>query len=82
MCLKCHQVHKKIFWLSQIKEMQWQAHEIIKQMKSPHFAIQDAINVYNYYGKMTKTELEEQIFEIIKEYTTPRETDEKQLNLF
>lgn len=77
-CIK----HDKIFWLSQAREMKWQAEQIVKQGASPNPIIQGMIDDFHSGTIKTKQELTDLIFEYIEERTTPRETDSPQMKLF
>lgn len=77
-CIK----HEKIFWLSQYREMKWQAEQIVKQGASPNYIIQTLIDDYHLGIIKSKEELKDLIFEFIKEHTFPRTNDNAQLNLF
>lgn len=74
--------HDKVFWISQWREMRWQAQQIVKVGASPNDVIQDFIDDFNDGVIKTKEILTDLILEYIMERTTPRERDDAQLNLF
>jgi hypothetical protein len=77
-CIK----HDKIFWLSQWKEMKWQAEQIVKIGASPNEEVQKMINDYHSGVIASKEQLTDFILEYIMSRTTPRERDSPHMKFF